>query len=219
MRRKEFKADERECIGFLAEKRDGVLTFSGADGWPKAVPLNYVWHENAVYFHGSKQGEKMAGIANDPRAEFVVYEAHAFIPSYFTDPYLACPATVFFRSVRIRGTVVQVEEAEEKASALGALLRNMQPEGGHAPIDASDRRYASSLRGVAVMRLDPDSLTGKFKFGQNVPEARREKIIEGLLERGLPGDADTVERIREGGAKKRQRRSVSDRESEGETNV
>jgi len=202
MRRKEFQADEQECIDFLEEKHDGVLTFSGADGWPKAVPLNYAWHDGAVYFHGSKQGEKMAGIAADPRAEFVVYQAHAFIPSYFTEPYLACPATVFFRSVRIRGTVAQVEEPAEKASALAALLRNMQPEGGHSPIDASDPRYASSLRGVAVMRLDPESLTGKFKFGQNVPEKKRENIAERLLERGLPGDPDTVERIRGGGARK-----------------
>lgn len=202
MRRKEFQADEQECIDFLEEKHDGVLTFSGADGWPKAVPLNYAWHDGAVYFHGSKQGEKMAGIAADPRAEFVVYQAHAFIPSYFTDPYLACPATVFFRSVRIRGTVAQVEEPAEKASALAALLLNMQPEGGHSPIDASDPRYASSLRGVAVMRLDPESLTGKFKFGQNVPEKKRENIAERLLERGLPGDSDTVERIRGGGARK-----------------
>jgi len=96
MRRKEFKAEERECIDFLKEKHDGVLTFAGPDGWPKAVPLNYAWHDGAVYFHGSKQGEKMAGIAGDPRAEFVVYQSHAFIPSYFSDPYLACPATVFF---------------------------------------------------------------------------------------------------------------------------
>ena len=213
MRRKEFKADEQECIDFLMEKHDGVLTFTGADGWPKAVPLNYAWQDGAVYFHGSKHGEKMAGLASDPRAEFVVYEAHAFIPSHFTDPYLACPATVFFRSARIRGTIVQVEEAEEKAAALGALLRGMQPEGGHAPIDASDPRYASSLRGVAVMRLDPDSLTGKFKFGQNVPEAKREKIVEGLLERGLPGDADTVARIRDAAPKKRRRPSAPEQDS------
>ncbi|MFC4596976.1 pyridoxamine 5'-phosphate oxidase family protein [Cohnella hongkongensis] len=196
MRRKEFKAEEQACIDFLAEKHDGVLTFSGADGWPKAVPLNYVWHDGAVYFHGSKQGEKMAGIAENPRAEFVVYQAHAFIPSYFSDPYLACPATVFFRSVRIRGTVSQVDNAEEKAEALAELLRSMQPEGGHAPIDASDPRYLPSLRGVAVMRLDAESMTGKFKFGQNVPGAKKEKILEGLRERALPGDADTIARIR-----------------------
>lgn len=196
MRRKEFEvSDMEQCECFLNELHDGVLTFTGADGWPKAVPLNYVYHNEAVYFHGSKHGEKMAGLANDPRAEFVAYQAHAFIPSYFSDPYLACPATVFFRSVRIRGSVVQVESAEEKASALAALMSRMQPEGGHAPIDAEDSRYTASLRGVAVLRLDCEEMTGKFKFGQNMPDTRRQKVLQGLSERGLPDDANTMEHI------------------------
>lgn len=198
MRRQEFEVkDAEQCEQFLRERDDGVLTFVGADGWPKAVPLNFVYHNGAVYFHGSKKGEKMSGLAEDPRAEFVVYQAHAFIPSYFSDPYLACPATVYFRSVRIRGTVSQVEDAEEKASALGALLAGMQSEGRHAPIDAADPKYEASLRGVAVMRLDIAAMTGKFKFGQNMNEARREQVLQGLAERGLPGDADAAKRVRE----------------------
>lgn len=203
MRRKEFEvSDLEQCEQFLKELHDGVLTFTGADGWPKAVPLNYVYHNEAVYFHGSKQGEKMAGLADDPRAEFVAYQAHAFIPSYFTDPYLSCPATVFFRSVRIRGNVIQVESAEEKASALGALMSRMQPEGGHAPIDAADSRYTASLRGVAVLRLDRVEMTGKFKFGQNISDNQRQKILHGLSERGLPEDTSTMNHIR-GSALKR----------------
>ncbi|WP_239618234.1 pyridoxamine 5'-phosphate oxidase family protein [Cohnella mopanensis] len=202
MRRKEFKVSEPEqCEAFLRELHDGVLTFIGSDGWPKAVPLNYVYCDQAIYFHGSKQGEKMAGLNNDPRAEFVVYQAHAFIPSYFTDPYLACPATVFFRSVRIRGIVAQVEDPAEKATALAALLRNMQPEGGHAPIDAADSRYESSLRGVAVMRLDPDEMTGKFKFGQNLSDKRRDQVVEKLCERNLNGDAATIKHVRDSALK------------------
>jgi nitroimidazol reductase NimA-like FMN-containing flavoprotein (pyridoxamine 5'-phosphate oxidase superfamily) len=202
MRRQEFEVSElSECESFLGELHDGVLTFTGADGWPKAVPLNYAYHDGTIYFHGSKKGEKMSGLASDPRAEFVAYQAHAFLPSYFSDPYLACPATVYFRSVRIRGTVAQVEDAHEKASALGALLAKMQPEGGHAPIDASDARYVSSLRGVAVLRLDIAEMTGKFKFGQNLSTAKREQIIDRLDERALPGDADTIKHIRDNALK------------------
>jgi nitroimidazol reductase NimA-like FMN-containing flavoprotein (pyridoxamine 5'-phosphate oxidase superfamily) len=202
MRRKEFEVSEPELTeGFLAERNDGVLTFVGSDGWPKAVPLNYVYKDGAIYFHGSKQGEKMKGLHGDPRAEFVVYEAHAFIPSYFSDPYLACPATVYFRSVRIRGLVSQVEDSAEKSTALAALLNNMQPEGGHAPIDAEDQRYSASLRGVAVLRLDPEEMTGKFKFGQNLSEQRREQVVRSLEQRGLPGDADTIKRMRDSALK------------------
>ncbi|MFC5405534.1 pyridoxamine 5'-phosphate oxidase family protein [Cohnella soli] len=202
MRRKEFEVQEDElCASFLEEKYDGVLTFTGKDGWPKAVPLNYVFLAGSIYFHGSKQGEKMAGLAADPRAEFVVYQAHAFIPSYFSDPYLACPATVFFRSVRARGNVEQVTDAAEKAAALQALMNIMQPEGRHAPIDAADPKYAASLKGVSVMRLDPTELTGKFKFGQNLSDKRRDQVIARLNERGLPDDHDAITRIRDSALK------------------
>ncbi|WP_276354135.1 pyridoxamine 5'-phosphate oxidase family protein [Cohnella caldifontis] len=197
MRRKEFEVENREEIeAFLREKHDGVLTFRGSDGWPKAVPLNFVYHADAIYFHGSKAGEKMRGLADDPRAEFVVYEAHAFIPSYFSDPVRACPATVFFRSVRIRGTVSQVEDLQEKAGALGALMAAMQPEGGHAPIDAADPRYVPELKGVGVLRLDSESVSGKFKFGQNMSGKKREGVLAGLENRNWPGDPETMAWIR-----------------------
>lgn len=194
MRRKEFEVDNlEECESFLHDRNDGVLTFKGNDGWPKAVPLNYAYAEGAVYFHGSKKGEKMSGMAEDPRAEFVVYEAHAFIPSYYSDPLMACPATVYFRSVRIRGRIEQVEEPAEKALALAALMAKMQPEGGHLPIDASDPKYVPQLKGVAVMRLVIEEMAGKFKFGQNLSEKKRGEVIAGLKTRGLDGDAGTIE--------------------------
>lgn len=197
MRRKEFEVETREEIeAFLREKHDGVLTFHGTDGWPKAVPLNYVFHADSVYFHGSKKGEKMSGLAEDPRAEFVVYEAHSFIPSYFTDPEMACPATVFFRSVRIRGMVSQVEDVREKAAALSALMNAKQPEGGYAPIDPDHPNYAPRLNGVAVLRLDPESITGKFKFGQNMSDQKRNLVLTGLAERDMPGDGETAEWVR-----------------------
>jgi nitroimidazol reductase NimA-like FMN-containing flavoprotein (pyridoxamine 5'-phosphate oxidase superfamily) len=198
MRRKEFEVTDQEAIeSFLRERGDGVLAFAGDDGWPKAVPLNYVYTDDgSIYFHGSKKGEKMRGLSLDAKAEFVVYEAHAFIPSYFSDPYLACPATQYFRSVRIRGTVKQVEEPAEKARALAALLGSLQPEGGHAPIDHEDPKYAPSLRGVAVLRLDIAEMTGKFKFGQNLSDERREKVMQGLAERNRPGDLRTIEKMR-----------------------
>lgn len=193
MRRKEFEVEDREvCEAFLNERDDGVLTFIGSDGWPKAVPLNYAYAAGNVYFHGSKKGEKMNGLAENDRAEFVVYEAHAFIPSYYSDPLMACPATLYFRSIRIRGRVEQVEDAEEKAIALTVLMAKLQPEGGHLPIDAAHPKYAAQLKGVAVLRLGVEEMTGKFKFGQNLSDKKRDEVINGLDGRGRQGDPQTV---------------------------
>ena len=65
-------------------------------------------------------------------------EALSLIPSYFSDSELACFGTQFFRSVVVKGEVALVEDLEEKARLLAALMAKFQPEGKHAPIAAED---------------------------------------------------------------------------------
>jgi predicted FMN-binding regulatory protein PaiB len=85
-----------------------------------------------------------------------------------------------------------VTDPAEKASALTALMEKLQPEGGYAPIDPEDARYKQMLKAVAVVRVSIEEITAKFKFGQNLSEARREIIISRLEERGRPDDAATA---------------------------
>ncbi|SFJ03133.1 hypothetical protein SAMN02799624_03090 [Paenibacillus sp. UNC496MF] len=195
MRRTEFeiKDDEREEIErFLAEMSFGFLGTAGTDGAPSMTPLNFVYDGGKLYFHGSRIGEKMARLQADPRVTFMVAKEYAIIPSYFTDPLMACPATAYFKSVRIDGRAAVVQDPGEKAAALEAFMRKLQPEGGYKTIDASDPDYVPRLKGVAVVRIDPDRVTGKFKFGQNLKEPVREAVTDRLTARGLPLDAETV---------------------------
>ncbi|WP_438434240.1 pyridoxamine 5'-phosphate oxidase family protein [Gorillibacterium sp. sgz500922] len=194
MRRKEFSVEEEEEIReFLAAQSFGYLGMNGLEGWPEIVPLNYVYYEGNLFFHGSKAGRKMANLAADPRVTFAVAEEYALIPSYFSDPELACPATAFFKSVLLRGEARPVDDLPRKAEILGAFMRKLQPEGGYAPIDASDPRYASALRAVAVVKIAVTDISAKFKFGQNLKEGPRETIQEKLRGRGRPLDAETAE--------------------------
>ncbi|MFD0712423.1 pyridoxamine 5'-phosphate oxidase family protein [Paenibacillus sp. GCM10027626] len=199
MRRKEFavtKQDEEQMAAFLQEMNFGFLGTVDEEGQPGVTPLNYVFNNGTIYFHGSHIGEKMKRLRHNPRVSFSVAKEYAIIPSYFSDPEMACPATSYFKSVRIDGRAVVVDNLEEKAAVLEALMKKLQPEGGYRTIDAKDQAYIPRLKGVAVVRIEAERMSGKFKFGQNLNNARRQAVENGLADRGRPLDLDTMELMR-----------------------
>jgi uncharacterized protein len=197
VRRKEFSIEEhKEIENFLNEMSFGYLGTVGEDGFPHLTPLNYVYWDGSLYFHGSHAGAKMREIAEAGKVSFAVAKEYAIIPSYYSDERLACPATAFFKSVHIRGLAEKVVDLEEKAKVLTALMEKLQPEGGYDPITPEDSEYRKALKAVAVVRIAVEELTAKFKFGQNMEETRRSGIVEKLGERGRPDDAETAELMR-----------------------
>ncbi|GIQ67369.1 pyridoxamine 5'-phosphate oxidase family protein [Xylanibacillus composti] len=197
MRRKDFEQkNEHEVNEFLAERTYGILGLHGEDGWPYLVPLNFVYHNGHIYFHGSRIGQKIHDLRANEKVSFAVADEYALIPSYFSDPKLACPATAFFKSVLIRGHASLIEDVEEKASVFGALMNKLQKEGGYAPISVSDPDYVPQLKGTAVVKITIDSLTAKFKFGQNWKPERRCEVEQALQKRSAPRDEETIAHMR-----------------------
>ncbi len=197
MRRKDFEQlDEQEVHEFLTERSYGVLGLHGEDGWPNLVPLNFVYHEGNIYFHGSKIGQKINDLRANEKVSFAVADEYALIPSYLSDPKLACPATAFFKSVLIRGHTTLIEDMEEKATVFSALMNKLQKEGGYAPISVHDPDYVPQLKGTAVVKIEVDSMSAKFKFGQNWNETRRRKVEQGLQQRAAARDEETVALMR-----------------------
>lgn len=197
MRRKEFSVTENQEIeSFLAAMSFGFLGTVGEDGRPRVTPLNYVYEDGVFYFHGSRIGEKMEHLKSNPHVSFSVADEYAVIPSYFSDPSLACPATAYFKSVTASGRAEVVQDLEEKALAFSLLMKKLQPEGGYDPIEASNPAYTSRLRNVAVVKIVTDHISAKFKFGQNLTEDKREQVLCGLESRGLARDPETAELIR-----------------------
>lgn len=194
MRRKEFQVEqEEEVTQFLQGMSFGFLGTSDEEGFPRVTPLNFVYMEGSFYFHGSHAGGKMDAIRRQPRVCFTVADEYALIPSYFSDPELACPATAYFKSVTAYGIAELVESSAEKAAVLSQFMKKLQPEGGYAPIDADDPKYRSRLKGVALIRIVPEELSAKFKFGQNLKDEARNKVTSGLAGRNGARDAETIE--------------------------
>ncbi|MBB3113657.1 hypothetical protein FHS18_005770 [Paenibacillus phyllosphaerae] len=199
MRRSEFEIGEEkieDVEAFLREMSFGFLGTIDEEGMPAITPLNFAYVNQAIYFHGSRVGEKMRSIREQRSVTFAVAKEFAVIPSYFSDPLLACPATSYFKSVRIDGQAVVVDDPNEKALALEGLMQKLQPEGGYKTIDANDPDYVSRLKGVAVVRIDARRTVAKFKFGQNLKDVPRQAVEEGLAQRGAQHDEETIALIR-----------------------
>lgn len=62
MRRSRQQLDHAETVKILQSGTTGVLGLTGDGGYPYAVPINYVYEDGKIYFHGAKSGHKYDSI-------------------------------------------------------------------------------------------------------------------------------------------------------------
>lgn len=94
------------------------------------------------------------------------------------------------------GLAERVEDLDIKGKVLRRFMEKLQPQGGYVPIDAQDSRYTGRLKAVAVVRIVPDRLSAKFKFGQNLTPERFDHISGELHKRNEGRDHETAEMMR-----------------------
>jgi nitroimidazol reductase NimA-like FMN-containing flavoprotein (pyridoxamine 5'-phosphate oxidase superfamily)/GNAT superfamily N-acetyltransferase len=190
-----FRMAEPDALALLRRAPFHRLAAVSADGRPILRAVHAVLLDGALWFHGAPAGEKLDAIGREVvlQAEEVVAE----IPSYFTDPERACPATTLYQSVQVQGRLEAVadEDLDAKARALQAIMERYQPEGGHVPITADDPRYRSAVRGILIARVPIAQLDGKAKLGQNRRPEEVTRLLASMWRRGAPGDARAVELV------------------------
>ncbi|MCA9671475.1 MAG: GNAT family N-acetyltransferase [Myxococcales bacterium] len=149
-----------------------------------------------LLFHAGPRGEKNACLGRP--VVFCTERVIARIPSYFIDERRACPATTYYESVIVEGLLERVDDHALKTASLAALMAQLQPEGGHVPLEPDEPLYRKTIEGllVAGVRLDAAQIGGKRKLGQHLAPARRQAVLEGLWRRGDAGDAAAIEEIR-----------------------
>ncbi|MGE4584265.1 MAG: pyridoxamine 5'-phosphate oxidase family protein [Sphaerochaeta sp.] len=103
MRRIRQMLSEQRIQEVLDRGRYGVLACLGDDGYPYAVPLNYVYFKNCIYFHAAKTGHKLDAISNHPKVSFTVVDQDTIVAEEYTS---------YFRSVILFGTAAIAEEPE-----------------------------------------------------------------------------------------------------------
>lgn len=181
---------DEQAHAFLREAEVLHLALTRPDGSPVLRTLNAAVTDDWLLFHGAPTGEKAQCVGRP--AVVQAEELIATIPSYFTDPEKACPATTFFRSVQVHGTLERVTDPRAKADALQRLMQRYQPEGGHVPISFDAPLYQNALRGILVLGVRLQGLTGKAKLGQNKKPEDAQALMTALWQRGAPGDAKAI---------------------------
>jgi hypothetical protein len=150
--------DRQKIETFLLRERTGVLGMV-SDNLPYAVPVNYVWHNGSVYFHGMGSGRKENILSENPPVCFTIYKEHGTV----TDP-VPCHADTAYMSVMFFGNVEKVTDPEEAAAVLQELLEKFMPKYYSHPLTGTlIEKYRSSMDGnaVSVYRLTPQEMTAK----------------------------------------------------------
>lgn len=148
LRRKAQQLPLEETLRVLENGRTGVLAVNGDEGYPYAVPLNYVWDGQALYFHSACEGHKTDALNKDNRVSFCVVERDTIVPWLFATDY---------RSAILFGRAQVVQEDEERRYALERLNQKYAPD---LP-EEGQREIAEAFSRVCIIKLVPEHLSGK----------------------------------------------------------
>ncbi|MBL7013808.1 MAG: pyridoxamine 5'-phosphate oxidase family protein [Candidatus Marinimicrobia bacterium] len=196
MRRRDYSSGDHgqiETIAFQSEV--GYLGIIDHNHIPRTVPLNFIYMDESVFFHGADEGEKFDFFSTNPNVSFSLVKPYSMIPSYWVARGYACPATQFYKSIYFKGVGTIEPDVEMKADILETFMKKYQPEGGYKKITTTDQLYKKALEEVSIFKIQIESVDLKFKFGQNHSVEKRQTIMEKLIERNDGLDKDTAEEI------------------------
>jgi nitroimidazol reductase NimA-like FMN-containing flavoprotein (pyridoxamine 5'-phosphate oxidase superfamily) len=182
---------KHKMIEFLNGQPVGRIASLDANGYPQVIPMNFVYHDGVIYMHSHPFGEKLENIRRNPSVGFEVDQHICFLPSYYFHPTDAAQADTLYISVVIKGKAEIVNENEEKAHALNALMEKYQKEGRYEALGAN----MSSVHEVAIIKVIPRDMRGKYKIGQHWARPYRLKMARNIIEREGPENARPILRV------------------------
>jgi nitroimidazol reductase NimA-like FMN-containing flavoprotein (pyridoxamine 5'-phosphate oxidase superfamily) len=178
VRKYEIQSKDK-IIQFLNSQPVGRIASLDSNGYPQIIPMNFVYHDGAIYMHSHPFGEKLDNIRRNPNVGFEVDEHICFLPSYYFHPTDASQADTLYISVVMKGKAEIVHDSEEKAIALNALMEKYQSEGRYETLDSN----MPSVHEVAIIKVIPKDTHGKYKIGQQWPRPYRLKMARKIIER------------------------------------
>lgn len=149
--------DDKRIDEFLNYARTGYLGLTDGE-LPYVVPLNFIWMNGAIYFHGAAQGKKIELIHANPNGCFTVAEEYGTLVS----PIPAKTDTAYM-SVMLLGVIETVNDIIEATSAMQGMLDKYVPGYHNKKLSKTHvEKYRSSLGShTVVFKIIPKVRTAK----------------------------------------------------------
>lgn len=149
IRRKKREISIDSARELLLCARRGVLAVNGDDGYPYAVPINYIFDSSVdkIYFHGARAGHKYDSIKRDDRICFTV-TGKEIIKEEAWAPYL--------QSVVVFGRCRMIEDQDEAMNLVRKLASKYYPNN-----DLIEEEVQQSGKGVQMFEITIEHISGK----------------------------------------------------------
>ncbi|MBM7558728.1 pyridoxamine 5'-phosphate oxidase family protein [Marinitoga litoralis] len=150
MRREDRLLSNEEAIKILISCSHGVLACLGDNDYPYAIPLNYVYYNNKIYFHSAKEGHKIDAIKNNNKVSFSVVEKEIVISEKYS---------TYFKSAIIFGKA-RIVTGKEKTEAFWALVEKYS---SNRPKDEKEKMI-NNCDSSHIIAIDIEHISGKESF-------------------------------------------------------
>lgn len=149
MRRKNREISIDMAKQLLQSSRRGVLAVNGDDGYPYAIPINYLYDDEAqrIYFHGAKIGHKVDALRACDKVCFTVYGNETIR----TDAWAP-----FMQSVVVFGRCHLIEAGPEATRRIKQLAMKYYPSE-----QLVDEEITQSGKAVQVFEIEIEHMSGK----------------------------------------------------------
>ncbi len=133
----------------LESSRRGVLAVNGDDGYPYAIPINYVYDGEAqrIYFHGAKIGHKVDALHACDKVCFTVFGNETVRTESWAP---------FMQSVVVFGRCHLMEAGPEATRRLKQLAMKYYPSE-----QLVDEEITQSGKAVQIFEIEIEHMSGK----------------------------------------------------------
>ncbi len=149
MRRKNQQLDDNKCKEILKNEWRGVLSLLSDNDYPYGVPMNFYFDEsdNAIYFHGAKEGHKIDAIKSHSKACFTVYDQGVKRKNHWSKD---------FNSVIVFGKISIVEDRNTAEEKVISLAKKYFPD--HTEISGEMQKH---FKNALCLKLSIEHISGK----------------------------------------------------------
>nr|WP_295159934.1 pyridoxamine 5'-phosphate oxidase family protein [uncultured Methanobrevibacter sp.] len=148
MRRAGQELSKEECEEILISQPRGILALLGYYDYPYTVPMNHVYVDGKIYFHGAQTGHKNDAIKNHSKCSYCVLNEGVKEEDnwWYT-----------FKSVVVFGKIKTISDDDRKVEVLTVIGDKFFPT-HEETVDEIDRL----LHKTEVFEITIDHMTGKL---------------------------------------------------------